>query len=80
MKMPKKVTTEDLARMMAKGFEEMATKENLKAAKNELSHEISGIKQDLEAIELRIGHLAYAFEVKDLKRRMAIVERKIGVK
>ena len=55
--------------MMAKGFEDTATKAD-----------IAEIKKDLENIELRIGHLAYAFEVKDLKKRMSVVERKVGVK
>ncbi len=51
MKMPKKVTTEDLARIMAKGFEDTATKADLKslATKSELAE----IKQDLEEIKLK---------------------------
>ncbi len=82
-KMSKKdISNEQLARMMAKGFEDMARKDDLKnlVTKDDLTRELSGIKEDLESLELRMGHLAYAFDVKDLKKRMAIVERKVGIK
>ncbi len=80
------VSNEELARMIAKGFNSveirMATKEDLKnlATKDDLKREATEIRQDLENLELRIGSLAYAFDVKDLKKRMDVVERKIGVK
>ena len=74
-KMSKKdITNEQLARIIAKSFE--ATDKRF----DNLDQELSGVKQDLENIELRIGHLAYAFEVKDLKKRVAMLERKVGVK
>ena len=76
--MPKKVTTEDLARMMAKGFENTATKEDLKTLATKA--ELAEIKEDLENIELKIGHLAYAFDVKDLKKRVTVLEHKIGAR
>ena len=80
--MPKKVTIEDLAQITARGFEgiqkDMATKDDLKqlATKAELAE----IKEDLENIELKIGHLAYTFDVKDLKKRVTVLEHKVGVK
>ena len=84
--MPKKVTTDDLAKMVAKGFNsiesKMASKDDLKAfaTKEDLLKETSAIRDDIENLELRMGHLAYAFDVKDLKKRMVVVERKLGVK
>ncbi len=84
-KMSKKnVSNEQLARLIAKGFEgvdnrfnnlesKMATKDDLAELKTEL-------KQDIEDVDLKISRLAYDFDVKDLKKRMTIVERKVGIK
>ena len=70
MKMPKKVTTDDLARMMTKGFENMVTKDDL-------ANELSGIKQDIEEIKLKFDNVAFKFEVKELERRVTNLEREI---
>ena len=78
-KMSKKdITNEQLARIIAKGFEGVDKRFDLVITKDDLNQELTGIKQDLENIELRMGHLAYAFDVKDLKKRVAILERKVG--
>lgn len=69
MKMPKKVTNEGLARMMAKGFEDMATKNDL-----------AEIKLELEEINQKFDHVVYKFEVKDLQKRVTVLERRVGVK
>ncbi|OGE88428.1 MAG: hypothetical protein A3J07_01395 [Candidatus Doudnabacteria bacterium RIFCSPLOWO2_02_FULL_49_13] len=69
--MSKKVTNEELARMMAKGFEDMATKEDLKTL---------ATKQDLEDLTLKFDNVAFKFEVKDLERRVDVLERKVSVK
>jgi chaperonin cofactor prefoldin len=71
--MPKQVTNEELARMIAVGFENTATKTELLEVKQEL-------QEDLERIELRMNHLAPNFEVKDLKKRVGVLERKVGIK
>jgi hypothetical protein len=80
-KMSKKdISNEVLGRMIAKGFENTATKDDIKNLKADLIRETTEIRQDLEDLELKIGNLAYAFDVKDLKKRMDVVERKIGIK
>ena len=86
-KMSKKdLSNDQLARIIAKGFDSvenrMANREDLKnlATKDDLKKEALEIRRDLEDIELRIGNLAYAFDVKELKKRMDTVERKIGIK
>ena len=73
---------DQLGQMIGKGFNSvetrMATKDDLKSLATKA--ELAEIKQDLENIELKIGHLAYAFDVKDLKKRVTILERKVGVR
>ena len=49
IKMPKKVTNEALARMMAKGFEDMA-------AKGDLEREVASIRHHLDEIKLKFDH------------------------
>ena len=68
-KAKKKVTLESLAAMVAEGFSNTATKT-----------EVAEIKQDLEDIKIKFDHVAYKFEVKGLEKRMAAVERKVGIK
>jgi hypothetical protein len=78
-KMSKKdISNELLSRIISKGFESTATKEDLKTLATKA--ELAEIKVDLENIELKIGHLAYAFDVKDLKKRVTALEHKFGVK
>lgn len=81
-KMSKKdMSNEQLARVIAKGFEGVDDRfDEVDNRFDGISTELTGIKQDLENLELRMGHLAYAFDVKDLKKRMAVVERKVGIK
>jgi hypothetical protein len=69
----KDITNEELARMIAKGFENAATKTDISDLKSEL-------KQDIEDLDIKMSRLAYDFDVKDLKKRMSVVERKIGIK
>jgi uncharacterized coiled-coil DUF342 family protein len=42
--------------------------------------EILNIKSDLEDIKLRMGEMAFRFEIQDLERRLKKVEIKLGLK
>jgi len=75
--MPKKVTTEHLAQMMAKGFEDI---QGGMASKEDLSREIGDVRQDLEEIKLKFDHVAHKFEIKDLEKRVKVLEEKIEAK
>jgi len=65
----------ELAVMMAKGFEETATKDDLKTLATKA--ELVLIKQDLEEIKLKFDHVAHKFEIKALEKRVEILEHKI---
>jgi hypothetical protein len=82
MNVPKKITNEELARMMSKGFEDMSTKDDLRimATKEDLTREILSVRHDLEEIKIKFDHVAHKFEVKDLEKRVSILENKIRAK
>ncbi len=80
-----KLSQEELARMVAEGFgavdksfQGVATKEDI--ADLATKAELAEIKRDLEEILLKFDHVPYKFEVKDLQKRVAIIEHKIGFK
>jgi len=79
-----KQSQEELARMVAEGFvgvdKGFRGVHAVMVTKDDLVSELAGIKQDLEDLKLKFDHVAYKFEVKDLEKRMAVVERKIGVR
>lgn len=72
--MAKKVTIESLAGMMKKGFDEMT--DGFKGVNSKLTN----MQQDIEAIQLKLDYVAYRFEVKDLQKRLEVVEKKVGIK
>lgn len=45
----------------------------------ELRNEILEMKSDLEDIKLRMGNMAFRFEIQDLERRLKRVELKVGL-
>jgi len=67
MKMPKKVTNEELARMIAERFENTATKSGL-----------AKVQHEIENLSLKFDNVAYKFEVKDLDRRVTKLEQKFS--
>jgi len=62
----------ELARMIAKGFEQTATKTDLA----ELRSDLTEVNQKVELINDRLDHVAYKFEVKDLQARVTKLEQK----
>jgi len=81
----KKITIENLAGIVKKGFDEAAV--NLDLAKKELKHDIGELKQKVEIIEedvgdikLRMGNVAWNFETRELDKRVTKLERKVGIK
>jgi len=80
------VTNEELARMIKTGFDEVGKRLNnleLKTDRLELKTDRLEIKTDrLESgvfdIKLRLDNTAHRFEVKDLQRRVTILEKKAG--
>ncbi|MEO8065920.1 MAG: hypothetical protein ABI643_03675 [Candidatus Doudnabacteria bacterium] len=67
--MPKKVTIDNLAKMIADGFENTTTEIT------GVKQDIAEVKQDLEDIKLKFDSVAYKFEVKDLDRRVTVLEK-----
>ncbi len=71
MKMSKKdMSNEQLARMMAKGFE------NVDNRFDRIENRLENVESDIEEINLKFDHVAHKFEVKDLERRVTILENK----
>lgn len=80
----KKTTIEDLAVLIKRGFDQTATK-------TELREEIGGVKSELKELKEQIAQLAADISklkeevrrddpfVEDLLRRMRIVEKRLGI-
>ena len=89
----KKMTLDDLAVMVAEGFneihEKMSTKDDIVAirAKMATKDDIKDLKKDIqllqfgqENIQLRLDSMAPNFEVKTLRTRVERLEQKVGIK
>ena len=78
-----KVTTEKLALMVAKGFENTATKDDLKefATKKEMREGFQIVNDTLGLIRDDIRDLKISVEIdlKDLKNRVERLEKKVGI-
>jgi len=75
MKKPKKATTiDDLAIMVAKGFE--GVQEQLSPMRSD----IKDLKEGQEQITLKLDNVAYRFEVVELQRRVDLLEKKVGIR
>lgn len=77
----KNVTLEDLAGMVAKGFNSVdktliATREDI----HNLDKRIAVLEGGQEQIRLRLDNVAYRFEMVDLKNRVERLENKAGIK
>lgn len=72
---------DDLAVMVARGFERTATKEDLKELEKKLTGEIEGVKNQLEGTNKRIDSLAETKVSKvthrELESRVSAIERKM---
>ena len=66
--------TDSLARMVKNGFDDMGGKIE------KIQTDIELLKQGEERIELRLTNDPYRFEVVDLRKRVLILEEKVGIK
>lgn len=71
----KKVSIDDLATMVAAGFENTSTKADITKVENRLDK----LEQGQEEIKMRLDNVAYRFEVKDLEKRVERLENKAGI-
>lgn len=82
--MAKKTTIEELARMVKAGFDETATKHEVRAGFQLLTDSLDLIRQDVHDIKPTLGPLVrYAAtmeeKVLNLEKRVERVERKVGI-
>src|SRR3989338_8122398 len=77
--MVKKVTNEELARMIAKGFENTATKDDIKRLDGRMDHMDARLGRiEADVAEIR-GNLVYKDEFEDLMARVKYLEIKAGI-
>ncbi len=66
---------EDLARMVADGFSQTTTKQELWEVRDEMKGEITGLKVGQERIELRLQQAAWQGDYRELNERVTKIER-----
>jgi hypothetical protein len=81
----KKITIDDLAIMVQKGFVDLEgglSKKiaNLSIDLGKLKADVDILKEGQERIELRLANVAYRFEIVDLQSRVQALEEKLGIK
>lgn len=80
----KKITMDDLAGMVQRGFAETTKKADLEAFKeaNAREHRImtENNTREHEDIKLRLDNVAYRFELVNLEKRVDVLEKKVGLK
>lgn len=83
-KVNKKITMDDLAGMVQRGFSETTKKTDLETFKetNTREHRImtENNTREHEEIKLRLDNVAYRFELVELQKRVDVLEKKIGVR
>lgn len=78
MKKKKITTIEDLAVLVQEEF--LAVRKEMNIGFKELKAEIQAIKADLEDIKLRMGEMAFRFEIQDIEKRLRKLELKAGLR
>jgi predicted nucleic acid-binding Zn-ribbon protein len=81
MKKKKIKTIEDLGMLVQQEF--LTVNERFSAVdKNleKLRNEILELKSDVEDIKLRMGEVAFRFEIQDVERRLKKLEMKVGLR
>jgi predicted nuclease with TOPRIM domain len=81
----KEITIDDLATMIAKGFNEVDDRFNKVDKRfDKLEKDVKLIKLDVEDVKLRLDNVAHRFELEEMKKmfdkRMRAVENKVGIK
>ena len=89
-KIKKNITIDDLASMVARGFENTATKSDIKRLEDKLSSlitkvsllvaKLSWLERGQEDIKLKLDNVAYSFELVELQLRVELLEKKVGAK
>lgn len=80
-----KITIDDLAVMVKKGFDE--SKGEINGVKDEMRDEMDGMRGEMNArfdnlergqedIKLRLDNVAYRFELQEIERRVVLLEKK----
>jgi len=79
--MPKKITLENLAGMIKRGFDGVDKKfdENTKQHQ-QIFNRLENLEQGQEEIKLKLDQVAYRFEIQELDRRLKRVEAKLKIK
>ena len=67
-------TIEDLARLVKSGFDTVNKRFNI------IENHFSDIENSLEDITLRLSHVAYRFELEEVKKREKTLEKAISKK
>ena len=89
-KLKKNTTIDDLASMVARGFENTSTKSDIKRLEDKFSSlitkvsllvaKLSWLERGQEDIKLKLDNVAYRFELVELQRRVELLEKKVGAK
>lgn len=81
----KNITLDDLGGMVGRGFSEVYERvgkgfDRVEKELAALKEEVLAIKADIESIKLRMGEMAFNFEIRSLEQRVKKVETKLGIK
>ena len=88
--MSEKITNEELARMIARGFEETASKKDIVQLREELKGDIQQLDSRMDHLDARMGrmeadlhevkeNIVYKYEFEDLEGRVKYLESKLGI-
>lgn len=86
--MSKEITNDELAMIVKEGFESLENRmdkfegrmDKVEVKLDKVEERLSGLENKVDAMDLRLSHMAPAFEIEELKNRMVLVERKIGLR
>ena len=71
---------ESLARMIKKGFDSVGVRlANLEIGQENIKARLTNLEVGQEDIKLRLDNVAYRFEVKELEKRVDVLEKKLGI-
>lgn len=77
-KIDRKITIDDLAIMVKKGFDNMG--EDMNRGFGTINKRMDLLEQGHEEIKLRLDNVAYRFELVELQKRVETSEKRIGMK
>lgn len=82
------MTIENLARMIEKGFQQTASRRDVDQLKKRIvalekiaadqDRGIRGLLQGQEDIKIRLGQIAFRFELEELEKRVRKIELQVG--